>query len=340
MAALAVLLFHYTARDHGRWGEQLPAEVFPELSQVTRYGYLGVSLFFVISGFVILMSVWGRTPAQFLASRISRLYPAYWVAVLLTASLRAVWPAFGTVPLSDTLINLTMFQAAFGVGHVDGVYWTLWVELQFYLLMILAAWVGVSARRAVLWAAVVPLAFSALAWFWPALDERLTLLSWGNLFGAGMVLYVIHREGHTVGRWAVVTLNAAQAVGFAAARKVEVIEALVSSPEPASRAAMGVLTAVAVAVVAAVTLWPPVRDLPWAWLTLAGMLTYPTYLVHEYMGWALIDVLAPHLNRWLVLLVATVAVCALAWAIHVLVERPTARPLRTGVERLLTRGRS
>lgn len=50
--------------------------MFPVLSEVTRYGYAGVNLFFVISGFVILMSVWGRTAPQFIASRVSRLYPA------------------------------------------------------------------------------------------------------------------------------------------------------------------------------------------------------------------------------------------------------------------------
>src|SRR5699024_10591942 len=93
LAALAVVLFHFTTRDHGRWGAQLPHEVFPALSHVVRYGYAGVHLFFTISGFVILMSVWGRSPRQFVASRISRLYPAFWVAVLATATLRWWWPA-------------------------------------------------------------------------------------------------------------------------------------------------------------------------------------------------------------------------------------------------------
>src|SRR5712692_76407 len=81
-AALAVVLYHYTFSGYAR---HLTAIAFPALSTVTRYGYLGVDMFFVISGFVVLLSAWGRRPHEFVISRIVRLYPAYWVAVTITA---------------------------------------------------------------------------------------------------------------------------------------------------------------------------------------------------------------------------------------------------------------
>ena len=53
---------------------------FPAIANVTKYGYLGVNLFLLISGFVILVSSDGKSPRQFVISRIVRLYPTYWVA--------------------------------------------------------------------------------------------------------------------------------------------------------------------------------------------------------------------------------------------------------------------
>ncbi|MFD6812242.1 acyltransferase family protein, partial [Streptomyces anthocyanicus] len=79
-AALMVVAFHYTALGAEAWDR--PAwTVFPEVSRFTSYGYLGVQLFFVISGFVICMSAWGRPLKAFFVSRVIRLYPAYWFAV-------------------------------------------------------------------------------------------------------------------------------------------------------------------------------------------------------------------------------------------------------------------
>src|ERR1019366_5159909 len=81
-AALAVVLYHYTFSGYAG---HLTSIAFPALSHVTRYGYLGVDMFFTISGFVVLLSAWGRRPHEFVISRIVRLYPAYWVAVTITA---------------------------------------------------------------------------------------------------------------------------------------------------------------------------------------------------------------------------------------------------------------
>src|SRR5918997_2759048 len=54
-AAAAVLLYHFTATSSasGYW-EATGPQAFPLLNPVTRYGWLAVELFFVISGFVIL----------------------------------------------------------------------------------------------------------------------------------------------------------------------------------------------------------------------------------------------------------------------------------------------
>ncbi|MGH3390425.1 MAG: acyltransferase family protein, partial [Actinomadura sp.] len=148
LAALGVLLFHYTGfGGGGPWPEPARA-VFPTLGEVTRYGYLGVDLFFVISGFVILMSAWGRGPGDFAVSRVVRLMPAYWAAVLLGLAIYLVF-GLGQGRPATVLPNLTMLQGGLGVRNVDAVFWTLWVELHFYVLMAILLTIGLTYRRCV-----------------------------------------------------------------------------------------------------------------------------------------------------------------------------------------------
>lgn len=127
IAAIAVVLYHYLARSN---------PPFPQLAAIAQFGYLGVPLFFMISGFVIAASAEQRTPWQFAIARAARLYPAYWAAVLFTSAI--VW-LLGTNPPSvvQILANLTMLNDYAGIANIDGVYWTLQVELKFYACIFL-----------------------------------------------------------------------------------------------------------------------------------------------------------------------------------------------------------
>lgn len=101
------------------------------------WGKFGVQLFFMISGFVILMSAQSvDKSSDFAISRVTRLYPAYWVALILSL---VVSLAF-TVPhepmtWTDRLLNFSMVQRWFLVPNLDGVYWTLAIEMQFYVMV-------------------------------------------------------------------------------------------------------------------------------------------------------------------------------------------------------------
>ncbi|CAM3643924.1 acyltransferase [Occultella aeris] len=336
LAALTVVLMHFTTRDHGRWGDGvLPHELFPGLSDVLRYGYVGMHLFFVLSGFVILMSAWGRTTGSFVASRVSRLYPAFWVAVLITGTLRWLWPTFDSRSPAEVLANLTMLHEPFGVAHVDGVYWTLWVEMQFYLLMAVMVAIGLTRRRVLFVATALPLVGTALTLTMPGATETLTSLGWASMFGAGMVMYVIYRDGHSVRLWALAALNTAQGVLIAAVKQTSAIEAIASGAE-VSPLILALAVLGAVAAVATIAFVPTIRNLDWRWLTAVGTLTYPLYLTHEYVGWAVIEALHPALGKWPTLIVAVGTCLALAWLIHRFVEKRWHRPLRRRLEALLS----
>jgi peptidoglycan/LPS O-acetylase OafA/YrhL len=86
VAAVSVVVFHFTARAHDDWGTSVD-RAFPTLSQYAAYGTLGVEFFFIISGFVILMTAWDRSLPDYTASRIGRLFPAYWAGVALSTLL-------------------------------------------------------------------------------------------------------------------------------------------------------------------------------------------------------------------------------------------------------------
>ncbi len=83
-AALSVVIFHYSFR--GAAADDLTRVSLPALVPITKYGYLGVDLFFVISGFVIAWSAEGRHWLQFAVARFARIYPAF--VFCMTADLR------------------------------------------------------------------------------------------------------------------------------------------------------------------------------------------------------------------------------------------------------------
>ena len=68
----------------------------------------------------------------------------------------------------------------------------------------------------------------------------------------------------------------------------------------------------------------------WKWLTVAGALTYPLYLVHEHLGWFQIRLLSRHwgLPHELVLVITVTTMLVLAYLIHRLVEKPLGSRLR------------
>lgn len=78
VAAFVVLLYHYVFRGYNH--DQLSPVEYPFLGSIFKYGYLGVELFFIISGYVVLMSAYHKTVREFFISRVVRLYPAFWIA--------------------------------------------------------------------------------------------------------------------------------------------------------------------------------------------------------------------------------------------------------------------
>ncbi len=338
VAALAVVLFHWTAWHHGNWGRHgdPAAEAWPWLSQFTAVGALGVQLFFIISGFVILLSSFGKSPARFIGSRVGRLYPAYWVAVLASSALIfLIWPELGIKrDPSDIWANLTMFQGGFGVGHIDGVYWTLWVEMKFYLWILAFTLIGMTVRRVLAFAVAWPLLGNGLYVGLSAAGQDVGWVQhvffpeYSALFAGGMALFLLFRFGHTPARWTALALNVVLAAGWSAGIQRRETAELTAYDYPL--ALYAVIVVGLFAVVAVIVLTPLARvQLPGA--VLAGSLTYPVYLLHQLWGWWVIMLLSPVLPKEWVLALALAAVLGAAWLVHRWVETPLGPRLQRAV---------
>lgn len=272
LAALAVVLFHYTSRFHELFEvSSLPTFSFP-------YGHYGVNLFFIISGFVIFMTLEKTSrPMDFVVSRFSRLFPAYWVAIILTFSITHALGLPGKlVDLGAALGNLFMIQGIFHIPHVDGVYWTLEVELLFYcgmfflyriqrLDLIHWALLGLLALRVIYFALAQGFGIE-LSWT----ISRLLILPYIPWFALGIAIYLVTSHRHP-GEWRWPAQTAALAV---------VTLAIVDSLSVALLA-VGLGAAV---FLAASGRAPLLRHRVLVWL---GAISYPLYLVHENIGWSL-----------------------------------------------------
>ncbi|MFD3740613.1 acyltransferase [Streptomyces sp. NPDC058629] len=338
LAALMVAGYHYGGRGGEiteAWGSS-PAVQFPTAHGWLAYGCLGVQIFFVISGFVICMSGWGRTPLAFFASRASRLLPAYWAAVVLVTVVFAL-PVVGyeAVSPSDALLNLTLLQQPLGVDRVLGVCWTLWAEVRFYALFALCVVLpGVNRRRVVLFCAGWTLAAAlARASGEPFLDVLL-MPRHAPYFIGGIGLYLVHRDRRDGLAWGIVAVSWLLGQHYAVAELWRP-----GGPGAFSDRSSGVIILIVTAgfaAVAAVALGA-LNRIDWPWLTVAGALTYPFYLVHEHLGWVVVGGLHQGLGvpSWATFTLTVAAMLGLAWLLHRYVEQRFTPLLR----KTLTAGR-
>ena len=210
-AASSVLIYHYVS-SYPPAGTTSP--LVDSLTHATRYGYLGVELFFMISGFVILWSVQGRSPGQFAISRFSRLYPTFWVAVLLAAGALVVMPKIlpglqtHEISLRQLAANATMVPGMLGAARIDEIYWTLEMELRFYFLVFLLLVLRQERhleRWVMLWLTVCTLgAFVTL----PRAINFLSLNPYGPFFIVGCIVYLGYSRGWQAPRLAALLTSA------------------------------------------------------------------------------------------------------------------------------------
>jgi peptidoglycan/LPS O-acetylase OafA/YrhL len=205
------------------------------------------------------------------------------------------------------------------------VYWTLLVELKFYLIMALVLVRGLTYRRAVLlcavWMTVAVLTPSLRS---PILDA-LTISDYAPYFIGGIALYLIHRFGPTPLLCGIAGFAWLVCLSRVEDRMAEVNAGFAVPGWPGM-----VIITLCYLVLLAVALGRT-DHLTWRWLTVAGALTYPLYLLHARIGQTIIRAAYQHtpIPVWQAVVATTVLMLGLAWLVHRYVERPMGRRLRT-----------
>ena len=307
IAALGVVLFHYFPYYNELYGHAFTP---PDVLEFGRYG---VHLFFMLSGFVIFMTLERTQHAgKFGLARAFRLLPALWVGIILTfMAVHLLGPPDRTVPLSSALMNFTLLHSYFNHAHVDGAYWSLVIEVTFYVWMALLFYTLKSWQllRIVLfgWIIISYLAvmnMENLSHTMLFITHELLFVLYAPLFISRILLYNWHKSG---------SLPAIDDFFLALAMS----HALIAYPAPFN---IFVLACYGVFVMAISGYLNFIVNTITLWL---GSLSYSLYLIHQNIGYGIIDQsYAMGLSGLTGVTMAVVVSFLLATLIHYYVEKP------------------
>lgn len=325
LAALWVVLFHMSMDGH--LDEVI--RVIPGLGAVCRVGTLGVYIFFVLSGFVIAHSVAkhevdGAFVARFALRRSLRLDPPYWTSIAIVVGIDYIRGHFGHHPFKPPSVarvgaHLIYSQQILGFEPISVVYWTLCLEIQFYLLFCLLLWVAHRLRTPPIRVFALPLTVAAM---WPLLGLSSpwpgSFLPFWYGFLSGMLANWAMRGA--IRRW--VALSYASILMLAAIRMWLFNKEIISGLEVATAGGVSLLL-----------LWTGhsgaiKRWLHWRFLQVLGTISYSLYLTHLQVLWGGYAVLRAvfgegAMHDWRCAGIAVLATVAGGWLFWWLVERPS-----------------
>lgn len=293
VAAVAVTAFHYRdamASFHG----------------VAAYGYIGVPIFFSLSGFLIVQSAQGRTRFAFVRARIARIEPAFIVSLLITGIM-----VDATFP--QMIANLTFKPDIFGYRYVEDAYWSLYVEATFYAL-VCALLIGTRFNTRARWFVVAWLVASAVPF--PQFVRTLFALEWAPYFCFGIAAFLWLSARH----WLDLALLVVAWLASLEAAHRQAVDAeawIGDSLDPIIAAAVAgggevVLLLLALA---------QVRRSLQGTMVIAGAISYPLYLLHHEFGRAVYELLSAELPRGLVASLTVIASCFVITRLEVRASR-------------------
>jgi peptidoglycan/LPS O-acetylase OafA/YrhL len=293
-----------------------------EAAPYAWFGWIGVQIFFVISGLVISRTASTSTPSSFLRNRIFRLVPTIWICATISFALLSF---LGLQDISKYVRAL--FIIPYG-PWIDGVYWTLTVELAFY------GWVWLQLRlfphrtgkllicigsaSCVYWLLFALGAPVAIA----MADSRhiqMLLLAHGCHFAIGGMIWLIWSEGWRHDRCFLLLLFA-----FAGAINIA------SESQGADAVPLAIWAAALLAIAVSIKANQPVK---WEGIArIIGLLTFPLYLLHNVFGAFLMKLMLPT-SPWLALAIGMIG--SILLALLVLIAEPFFRRALAGALSLM-----
>lgn len=331
IAILLVVCYHYFSHFASHQKQVYPYGDVLAAVPVFEFGFYGVMLFFVVSGFVIAMTL-ERTKSllEFVVRRFARLWPTMLLCSLMTYLVLLQWPMFWQVQLVDFLPSLTFLDGklvwdrlipGLNAQWIDGVYWTLFVEVRFYFYAGLVYFLAPRqfSRNMLVFVLAVVGAYGVCRMMGEArvtgILHDLVIAPYLPWFTGGLAAYDASR-----GR-----LGMALALGSVS---LGLMAWLWLFKAPGANLPVALL----VAAMFAGGLWvAPVRRLfSIHWLSVIGVSSYSLYLLHQYIGLTVIAAFAEYLQlsglASLLLAVAVgLAMIGLSWLVYRYWEQPLNR---------------
>lgn len=307
LAALAVVIFHFFFRYNDIYGHE---DLYTTWA---LFGQSGVPLFFILSGFVISWTTERESsPLDFLVSRFSRLYPVYWFLMWFTFALVAWFGLSGReTSFLAAIANMAMFHQYLGIGHVDGVYWSLTYELTFYFWVFALFVIGKSHFTEYLLAAFLSITLLAHfgAFDLPGIVKQMLLNKYAAYFLGGVCFYRLANHQHSTASYGLLLLAVAATLALNSPKEAIVNSFLfgvfylcISQRLPILKANI---------------------------LVFFGSISYALYLVHQNLGYIVINQF--YAFGWHPLggiFTATVLAVIFAYLATVWVEQPALRAIR------------
>ncbi|WP_435657106.1 acyltransferase family protein [Brucella pituitosa] len=316
ISALAVMFYHFAFR--GEAAGELPAINIPEtIKAIASYGSLGVSVFFIISGYVIAYSAEGQKPWQFMIARFTRIYPTFFMMMTLTAA--TIWfssnPLFH-VSVHQYLANTIIFSKLLGEPFVDGAYWSIVLEVIFYgwIFIILA----LGQFRNILRIIPIWLAFSFANEFYIGSEhlQNLFITEHSGFFAMGIILNRLYRQFSYYA--CVLFISAAGYSIYAATAGIAWAEAAYSTTFSPGVIAIIILFSISIFLL---MLRLKINERYWQMLSILGGATYSLYLLHQNIGYIAIERLLDYVSPLSAITLTMLSLIAFSIIFHVTVEK-------------------
>jgi peptidoglycan/LPS O-acetylase OafA/YrhL len=272
----------------------------------------------MISGFVIYMSLEKvENGRAFIINRFSRLYPAYWASIVLTFCLVAIFKLPGReAPLCDALINFSMLQDWIGgVEQVDGAYWTLSRFVSFYFIVFLIHKFSLTRRIVsicAVWIFIIILSKLAeyLGLAVPNNIKLAFLLTEGSFFIIGIMFYMVAKYGNKIIFYSII---------FCCEASILIVNGKLIFLASLTFSLLFLLFSLGY-----------LRFINFRPLTWLGGISYSLYLIHQNIGYLVINKLKnADINFGLVIIIPTAISLLLATIINYYIEKPANKLLRT-----------
>ncbi len=331
LAALSVVIFHYIFLGFNN--SDISVMPYPSLVPIAKYCYLGLDLFFMISGFGILMTASNGSVKGFVISRIVRLYPAFWACCTITfvMTIAIGGPRF-TANISQYLVNMTLLSGFVGVPPIDGSYWSMFVEMKFYALIAIVLLIG-KIHQAQLFLIFWMVASIALVILPLHTLNSLLIVNFSAYFIAGATYFLIWSQGISLTRVGIIILT----WGLALYQSTNTLSFI----KKYDHTDLNIyVVAIIITIFFLVMLLVSLRRTGWfsrkSWLT-ASALTYPLYLIHQNVGYMIFNIASPTINPDLLLWSTIIIVLGTAYALNIYVEKRVAAPMKNALTRYTTK---